>query len=314
MSEGAVPLEVIAIKSDVAVPYALKAGLVGGFVLLIAFNVLSRVGLFGPDNAELSRSYTTFITPAGFTFSIWGVIFLLEFLGTIFMPRGSVPIKIVRTVVPGWLFVWATESLWLPVFAQVPIPADSATEGEKLTVLVPSFLLLISSWAGMVWTGLQIRRAGVDAPSSLLQTIVVDLPTGINAGWLAAASSIQFLLVCQQVPTLSFLSSPDGSAVVLAIVASAGCLVGLLLGGHPAPGFGLGYALATSWAVFGMVNSTVTSDEVKSVARVFVFAAAGSGVTGLILRSAKGAQTDAVPIVEAYELQKGSRGFFEHLR
>jgi hypothetical protein len=299
MSDGAVPLEISAVKSDGAVPFALRAGLVGGFVALIAFNYAASAGQIGPTTTELSEGYTTFITPVGFTFLIWTLIFLLQLLGTICMISGSVPIKVVRTVAPGWLFVWATECAWLPVFAQSPLPADSATAGEKLTVLVPSFLLLISSLAGMVWTGLQIRRLGLDAPSSPLQSIVVDLPTGINAGWLSAASSIGFLLVCQQVQALSFLSSPGGSAVLVAIVASAGCLVGLLLGGHPAPGFGLGYAAVIAWAVLGMVYNVNTSDEVKSVARVFAIVAAGSGVTGFFLRSAEVPRPTNTDIVEA---------------
>ena len=39
---------------------------------------LSQTGAFGPDNAVVSGRYPTLLVAAGYAFSIWGLIFLLD--------------------------------------------------------------------------------------------------------------------------------------------------------------------------------------------------------------------------------------------
>lgn len=41
--------------------------------------------LWGKSNKEVSKLYETMITPAGWAFSIWGLIYLGEFLGIIYL-------------------------------------------------------------------------------------------------------------------------------------------------------------------------------------------------------------------------------------
>merc|ERR1712118_549417 len=55
------------------------------YVLFIAVNVISQTGAFGlPTNADISDKYSTPITPAGWTFSIWGLIFVLQGGGVLY--------------------------------------------------------------------------------------------------------------------------------------------------------------------------------------------------------------------------------------
>ena len=47
------------------------------FAVMIALNVLTKViTLNGQTMAAISAKYSSLFTPAGFTFSIWGVIYL----------------------------------------------------------------------------------------------------------------------------------------------------------------------------------------------------------------------------------------------
>lgn len=39
---------------------------------------LSQTGAFGPDQAEISNRYPTLLVAAGYAFSVWGLIFLLD--------------------------------------------------------------------------------------------------------------------------------------------------------------------------------------------------------------------------------------------
>lgn len=52
------------------------------FVVMVVFNALGGSGyeaLFNQNTGQVSANYTVYITPAGFTFSIWSIIYI--FLG-----------------------------------------------------------------------------------------------------------------------------------------------------------------------------------------------------------------------------------------
>jgi len=61
-----------------------------GYVLLIIVNVATQTGLFGDDNGTISARFPTMLTPAGWAFSIWGIIFLLQGFGVVYqlLPYG----------------------------------------------------------------------------------------------------------------------------------------------------------------------------------------------------------------------------------
>ena len=61
-----------------------------GFVVNTAVTFGASYVFGFPDNAELSEMYMTLITPTGFTFAIWGLIFAMEGIFTIVQltPRG----------------------------------------------------------------------------------------------------------------------------------------------------------------------------------------------------------------------------------
>ena len=101
-----------------------------GFIATIVMNYLSNTGVFnGNDNKTVSDKYFNLFTPAGYAFSIWGVIYL-GLLGFVFYTgRGlfkkhvddSMLLKI------GWWFVISclANSVWL-VFWLYELPAISA--------------------------------------------------------------------------------------------------------------------------------------------------------------------------------------------
>ncbi len=48
------------------------------YIAFIAVNGATQSGLFGDDNGTISARFPTPLTPAGWAFSIWGAIFLLQ--------------------------------------------------------------------------------------------------------------------------------------------------------------------------------------------------------------------------------------------
>ena len=122
--------------------------------------------------------------------------------------------------------------------------------------IAPSFFLLAGGFASMVRAGSLIK--GGSAAESLL----IALPTGINAAWLAAATGIGFTLVAQN--TYATLASPEAGAVLLGGVVAGACYaVPTFLGRSTA--LGLGYGAATCWACFGMTKGDAPQ-VVKDVA------------------------------------------------
>ena len=55
--------------------YPQKISVLVMFMITVVFNVLSSIGTVGATQTELSGKYTTFLTPPGYTFSIWGLIY-----------------------------------------------------------------------------------------------------------------------------------------------------------------------------------------------------------------------------------------------
>jgi hypothetical protein len=236
----------------------LRVAIAAGYAVLLAVNGIFGSGAFGvPTNAEVSDAYPTKVTPAGLTFAIWGPIFLLQGAGTVLMAAGKAP-TLGSRVAPLWLATWTFECAWQLVFAHAPLEDGKATgtTSQKLAVFVPSFFLLAGGFASMIKAGSLIK--GGTAAEALL----VALPTGINAAWLAAATGIGFTLVAQN--TAPALASPEAGAALLGSVVLGACYaVPMFLGRSAA--LGLGYGAATCWACFGMTKGD-SPQVVKTVA------------------------------------------------
>jgi len=50
------------------------------FALMVLSNYLATKKYFGKDNKEISDSHPTYVSPDGFTFAIWGLIYLFELI------------------------------------------------------------------------------------------------------------------------------------------------------------------------------------------------------------------------------------------
>lgn len=95
------------------------------YVAMVIVNVLSELlPIGGVTNAQVSDMYPTLFTPAGFTFSIWGVIYIL--LGFFVIRQFSAKYRITNArayrlfsltslLNIGWIFAWHYNQLVLSV-------------------------------------------------------------------------------------------------------------------------------------------------------------------------------------------------------
>ena len=106
----------------------LQIGNVLAFIAVIIVNALAggTTLLNGRNTADVSAAYPTSVTPAGFTFSIWGVIYILLFAFIVFqmLPRhrkdpfnGRVSYLFILSSVfnIAWLFLWQYNYIVLSV-------------------------------------------------------------------------------------------------------------------------------------------------------------------------------------------------------
>lgn len=101
-------------------------GLIAGLVVNYLANALP---IAGHNTGELSDSYPSLFTPAGITFSIWGVIYLLLIIFTVYQAKGlfkesNIPQNrylyridvwffVTSVLNVSWIFAWHYQVVWL---------------------------------------------------------------------------------------------------------------------------------------------------------------------------------------------------------
>jgi len=126
------------------------------------------------DNGTISRKYQTIVTPAGWAFSIWGVIFAFQalFIITQFLPRFRGKAMIISGVSywymltclfqVGWTFLFAYEIIWA------------------------SLLLIVCVWATLAI--ILYRQYYTESDGTYYEFWLIRFPFAIHCGWLTAAS------------------------------------------------------------------------------------------------------------------------------
>lgn len=142
--------------------------------MLLVNSLANALPLNGKNTGQISDSYPVLFTPAGYVFSIWGLIYLALIGFTVFQalpgqlanPRinrigGWFALANVLNI--AWLFAWHWEILWLSVV----------------------FMVGLLSCLLVIYTRLEI---GLHARTSPLEQTLVDFPFSLYLGWISVAT------------------------------------------------------------------------------------------------------------------------------
>lgn len=146
------------------------------FVSTIVMNYLSNTGVFnGNTNKTVSDVYFNFFTPAGYAFSIWGLIYL-ALLGFVFYSgRGLFNSKNEEPILPkiGWWFVVScvANSFWLVAWLY-----EYAVISVLLMVLIFSSILKI----------MNVIRLNLNY-QSFKSRLFILFPFAMYLGWISVA-------------------------------------------------------------------------------------------------------------------------------
>mmetsp|Transcript_26332 Transcript_26332/g.62643 ORF Transcript_26332/g.62643 Transcript_26332/m.62643 type:complete len:318 (+) Transcript_26332:241-1194(+) len=167
---------------------------------------------FLPDNAELSAKYQTLVTPAGYAFAIWGIIFTAELVWTVAqtLPSYRSNTLIIKGV--GYNFVWAcvAQAAWSILFGL-----------ERITLSLVSMVLILIP---LVMAVTQMER--LTTPNTTTATTTKDywllkFPIQIHTAWIMAATLVNsnVVLVASNV---SATGQATAAMISLGIVLSVG--------------------------------------------------------------------------------------------
>jgi len=143
-----------------------------------------------PDNAEVSNKYQTLVTPAGFAFAIWGVIFLVQAIWSIVqivVPTVRRNPLVIRGVGYHYVLVCACQVAWTFAFSLEQLAMSLFW---MLGILF--YLLRIYMAQDKV---LSSSSHDEDGGSYSKNYWLLRFPFGLHFGWIVAASLVNVNLV-----------------------------------------------------------------------------------------------------------------------
>jgi benzodiazapine receptor len=221
-------------------------GNIAAFICVVAVNGLANgIPLNGQNTGEVSAKYPSLFTPAGFTFSIWGLIYvsLTAFVVYQALPaqRGNQtlakigPLFVTNCVAnAAWIFVWHYDLLWLSLVLMAAI----------LLTLIQIYRLLLAA-------------GPADSKSEWL---FVRVPFSLYTSWITVASiaNISCVQIAMGWDDTGF-SAVDWTLLKLAIAGAIGAAVILRLRDIP-------YVLVIAWAASGIASRQIETPEVVGAA------------------------------------------------
>lgn len=235
----------------------------------VGVNALAGAGLlFGTQTGDVSDAYPTAITPAGWAFSIWSVIFVgvLAFAAWQAFParRGArydavgAPFVAANLLNGLWQIPWLTERFGLAALVIVGILASlvwlyvrldrMALRGaDRWALGVPAALFL--AWLSVatplnvtIW----LRSLGWAPAGTFWPIVVVLLVAAVGVWWLLRTGDVAAALVFLWAYAAIYAAHPDRTTLVIALAVSAVLFVAAAVRGarqhgpfptaHAAPG------------------------------------------------------------------------------
>lgn len=237
-------------------------GVVCTTLLTLTINYLANaLPLNGQTSAMVSAKYPTYFTPAGFAFSIWGVIYLGLIAFTVYqaLPAQIDNQKLVK--IRKWVMLnGLCNAAWLPLFHYEYIPASMVVMVALLFTLVQINIIFSQELA-----------------KTTTEKWLIGVPFSIYWGWVCVASVVNVAVLLTTTTWFGFgITAPVWSVIMIIVATGIG-----LWAYFKIPN--LAYILVFVWALFAI--SKMQADTVI-VAKTALIAAGTIGLV-IVLRSMK---------------------------
>ena len=212
---------------------------------MIVLNWLAAIGILGGiETGAISDKYPTHITPAGFAFAIWGLIYLGMLVFSLYqaLPSNAAKFRGLRRI---YILSCVANGAWLYVWSQ-----------EMMVVSLGIIIVLLLTLA--------VINVKLRATETIAEYWLAKVPFGIYFGWVTAAAILNatVTLVSLGVDFSDTATKLTGAALIL-IAAALGAFVRWKLKNYF-------YPLAVAWAL--------TAIAVKQSGQTLIVTACAIGV------------------------------------
>jgi hypothetical protein len=211
----------------------LKWANIVAFILMVLVNGLagSTTILGGKNTAEISDANLTLITPAGYVFSIWGVIYVLLGIFVVFQALSSEKGKECHEKI-SWLFVLSSifNIAWLFLW--------------QFEYLVFSVILMFMILASLI--AIYLRLDVGKSKVGLREKLTIHIPFSTYLGWITIASIANVSVTLVSLNWDGFGISQETWATIIVIVALLISILVLITRKD------IAYGLVIIWAFVGI--------------------------------------------------------------
>lgn len=214
----------------------LQVANVVAFAAMIVVNALATtVGIFGWETGALSDVIPNLFVPAGLTFSVWGVLYLLVLLFTVYQARGlfsatrGAPAALKKV---GWLFFLSSAANigWLLLWHARLVALS----------MIPMLVLLVTL------TAIHVRLGTGRTRPTAAERWFFRVPFSAYLGWITVATVANATAALVTAGWNGFGLAPEAWAVAMVAVAALLTLLMLLTRRDAA------YGLVVLWALAGI--------------------------------------------------------------
>lgn len=231
-------------------------------VMLAANGLANGLPINGLTTGDVSAYYPNLLVPAGFTFAIWGVIYLLVlgFIGYQFL--GGAPAQQAVATIGPWLAINAlANAAWIAAWHYLQIEASVA------------IMLVIFASLAMIY----VRLGANKTPTASATYVCASLPFSVYFAWisLALVLNITALLVSLGWHGAPLTAEAWGAALLI-IIANLTAFIVLTRRD-------LAWGAVTLWALFG-INDRLHDVADITIMTVTLWIAAATVVMAMALR------------------------------
>jgi hypothetical protein len=215
-----------------------------GLIIALTLNGLANaLPINGKTTGELSDAYPNLFVPAGFTFSIWGIIYLTLLIFVIYqLIQGFKESEAGKDFIPkiGWFFFLSSiaNASWIVAWHYQYVALS-------LIIMLCILFSLITIYQRLA-IGLK--------PVSTVQKWLVHVPFSIYLGWITVATIANTTAVLVNFGWNGFNIAPEIWTIIVLIV---GTLIGLAMVEKRKD---VAYGLVIIWAYYGIVSKRMALD------------------------------------------------------
>lgn len=144
------------------------------FVLMVTFNILANALPMNQTTAQVSQTYSNMFVPAGYTFSIWGVIYILLALYVLYLfglfKKLELPKEKLMKINNLFIALNVFNMLWLFTW--------------HFELMLPSVITIITMLIALIIINLEFKE--LDLPAK--QKWMIALPFAVYFGWITVAT------------------------------------------------------------------------------------------------------------------------------